>query len=85
MTSIPLTGDSSENETVIKFAANLTNQGKKDQIMPYMENLCATALKIIVDKNCGEHKTKIRAASFIKNVVMTSGEQFMQKLQTLEG
>lgn len=85
MTSIPLTGDSSENETVIKFAGNLVAKGRQAEIVPYMDNLTATCLKIINDKNCAAAKIKIRAASFIKNVVMNAGQQYIQKLQVLEG
>jgi hypothetical protein len=74
MSSIPLTGDSSENETVVKFAGNLVAKGKQAEIMPYLDNLTATCLKIINDKNCNGPKTKVRAASFIKNIVMPAGE-----------
>ena len=43
---------------------------------------------LLTDSRCNsevDEAFKMLTASFIKNVIMSSGDEFVQKLQTLEG
>src|ERR1700733_4381222 len=98
MTNIPFNGDVNENETVLKFAFNMFSLCKityiinindlleKEKIEPYMQNITFTCMKILVDEKCDEvsEPFKREVGKFVKNCIMTSGEENLSILRDLE-
>jgi hypothetical protein len=85
MTKIPFNGDLNENETVLKFAFNLYSL-QKDKIEKYMPNITLTCLKVLIDEKCDEipDSFKFEVGKFIRNCVMSSGEQNVSTLREFE-
>lgn len=76
MTSIPLQGDPSENETVIKFAMNVNNL-MAGKLEPFMDKLSLTCLKILTDTRVVKDisdEFKVLTVKFIKQVIMATPE-----------
>jgi hypothetical protein len=51
LSSIPLVGDTSENPTVLKFVFDLFQKDQKELVMPYMDKITLTCLKVMTDRN----------------------------------
>ena len=75
MESMPLMGDPSENQTLMKYVMNLNVQ-QPDKVLPYMEKITLTCLKLLTDARCKrdiDESFKVMTAKFIKNVIMNCG------------
>ena len=87
MTSIPLEGDPTENQTMLKFVMSI-QETQPEKVLPHMERVTLTCLKLLTDSRCKrdlEESFKVLTAKFIKNVVMNCGrEDVVQKLQEYE-
>ena len=87
MTSLPLQGDPSENQTMLKFIMNI-NASQPQKVLPHMERIVLTCLKLLTDSRCKrdlDESFKVLTAKFIKNVVMNCGrDDVIQKLQQYE-
>jgi hypothetical protein len=59
---------------------------EKEKVEKYMEKAIYTCLKVLIDEKCDEvpESFKIDVGRFIKNCVMTSGEQSLALLRDLE-
>ena len=88
MGSMPLQGDPSENQTMLKFVMNV-NAKQPDRVLPYMEKITLTCLKLLTDARCKrdlDESFKVLTAKFIKNVIMNCGrDDVVQQLQAYEG
>ena len=68
MGSMPLQGDPSENQTMLKFVMNV-NAKQPDRVLPYMEKITLTCLKLLTDARCKrdlDESFKVLTAKFIK-------------------
>lgn len=77
MGALPLQGDPSENQTMLKFIMNV-NAGQPQRIQPFMNKISLTCLKILTDSRCKQdldESFKVLTAKFIKNVIMDCGRQ----------
>ena len=75
MTAIPLEGDPSENQTVLKFIMNI-NASQPEKVVPFMDKITLLCLKLLTDSRCQrdlDESFKVLTAKFIKNVVMDCG------------
>ena len=87
MTAIPLEGDPSENQTILKFVMNI-NASQPEKVVPYMDKITLLCLKLLTDGRCKrdlDEGFKVLTAKFIKNVIMDCGrDDVVQKLQAYE-
>ena len=51
MSSLPLMGDPSENQTLLKFIMNV-NATQPERVLPYMDKITLTCLKCLTDSRC---------------------------------
>ena len=75
MNSMPLMGDPSENQTMLKFVMNI-NAKQPDQVLPFMDKVTLTCLRLLTDPRCKRdlaESFKVLTAKFVKNVVMNCG------------
>ena len=75
MSAIPLEGDPSENQTVLKFNMNV-NASQPDKVLPFMDKITLMCLKLLTDSRCKrdlDENFKVLTAKFIKNVIMGCG------------
>ena len=83
MNAIPLEGDPSENQTMLKFIMNV-NATQPDKVLPYMDRITMLCLKLLTDSRCHrdlDESFKVLTAKFIKNVIMNCGrDDVVQKL-----
>ena len=87
MSAVPLQGDPGENQTILKFIMSI-NASSPEKVRPYMSQITLVCLMLLTDSRCNnevDEAFKLLTASFIKNVIMSSGDEFVQQLQTLEG
>ena len=87
MSAVPLQGDPGENQTILKFIMSI-NASSPEKVRPYMSQITVVCLMLLTDSRCNnevDEAFKMLTASFIKNVIMSSGDEFVQQLQTLEG
>ena len=87
MSAVPLQGDPGENQTILKFIMSI-NASSPDKVRPYMSQITVVCLMLLTDSRCNnevDEAFKMLTASFIKNVIMSAGDEFVQQLQTLEG
>mmetsp|Transcript_23143 Transcript_23143/g.28686 ORF Transcript_23143/g.28686 Transcript_23143/m.28686 type:complete len:85 (+) Transcript_23143:1170-1424(+) len=84
MNSLPLQGDPSENQTMLKFVMNV-NASQPDRVLPFMDRVTLLCLKLLTDSQCKrdlDEPFKVLTAKFIKNVIMNCGrDDVVQKLQ----
>ena len=87
MNSIPLEGDPSENQTMLKYIMHV-NASQPERVLPYMGRISLLCLKLLVDSRCRrdlEESFKVLTAKFIKNVIMECGnEDVINKLKVYE-
>lgn len=87
MQSLPLSGDPSENQTMLKFIMNI-NATQPDKVLPYMDRITLVCIKLLIDSRCRfdiDEPFKVLTAKFIKNVIMNCGRpDIVEHLQTLE-
>ncbi len=71
--NVPFSGDPNENETVLKYAMNLYLIAP-EKIMPYMQQVTMTCLKVLVDEKCDQipESFKFEVGKFIRNVIMAT-------------
>lgn len=77
MSALPLTGDPSENQTMLKFIMNV-NASQPDKVLPYMDSITLLCLKLLTDSQCQrdlDENFKVLTAKFIKNVIMNCGRE----------
>ena len=78
MSAIPLQGDPSENQTILKFIMNI-NASSPEKVRPYMSQITVVCLMLLTDGRCRkdiDEPFKVLTAKFIKNVIMNSGDEF---------
>ena len=83
MSALPLEGDPSENQTMLKFIMNV-NASQPEKVLPHMDKIALLCLKLLTDSRCMadlDETFKVLTAKFIKHVVMVCGrEDVVQKL-----
>jgi len=75
MGALPLEGDPSENQTMLKFIMNV-NATQPERVLPFMDKITLTCLKLLTDGRCRrdlDENFKVLTAKFIKNVIMNCG------------
>ena len=87
MNTLPLEGDPSENQTMLKFIMNI-NASQPERVLPHMDRITLLCLKLLTDSRCQrdlDESFKVLTAKFIKNVIMNCGrDDVVQKLQGYE-
>ena len=80
--NVPFSGDPNENETVLKYAMNLFSLAP-EKIMPYMQQVTMTCLKVLVDEKCDQipESFKFEVGKFIKNVIMATQLALLQQFE----
>ena len=73
---------------MLKFIMNI-NASKPDSVLPYMDKISLTCLKLLADSRCKrdlDENFKILTAKFIKHVIMDCGRpEVVEQLVHYEG
>lgn len=84
MKAMPLEGDMTENETLLKFSWKLY-EADQPLCLQYMENITKTCVKCLIDPKCADDLPKPfkqQVGQFIKTVGVQHSAAYLQQVES---